>query len=97
MAEIPIYLDHNATTPILPEVWTRCSRICVSTSGIRRAAMSTAGAPTMPSHGQGYRWRSCWVATDDEVVFTSGARSPTTSQSVAWSRPATIDDMSLRP
>jgi len=38
-----IYLDHNATTPVAPEVFAARRPGCESTSATRRAAMPTAG------------------------------------------------------
>lgn len=37
----PIYLDHNATTPLLPEVVDGMLRIFVSTLETRRVVTST--------------------------------------------------------
>ncbi|MFN4260736.1 MAG: cysteine desulfurase family protein [Gemmataceae bacterium] len=68
-----IYLDHNATTPMLPEVW----------EAMRPYGTDTYGNPAS-SHGAGRRARQALedarerIATllgafADEVIFTSGA------------------------
>ena len=68
----PIYLDHNATTPLLPEAWEAMRR-----SRPRRSA--TRRRPTTPAGRPGSTWRtpgSGWPrsgAHPDEVIFTSGA------------------------
>lgn len=68
-----IYLDHNATTPLLPEVW----------EAMRPFALDTFGNPAS-AHAAGRRARQALEdardlvanlleAQPDEVVFTSGA------------------------
>ena len=68
----PIYLDHNATTPVRPEVWDAM-----------RPALAAVGNPASAHHaGRKARQllddaRDCVAtllgATPDEVLFTSGA------------------------
>jgi cysteine desulfurase len=68
----PIYLDHNATTPLLPQAWEAM-----------RPALETVGNPSSPHHA-GRRARQLLEdarervavrlgADPDEVIFTSGA------------------------
>ena len=51
-----IYLDHNATTPVAPEVFAARRPGCESTSATRRAAMPTVAEQRGPWPTPASRW-----------------------------------------
>ncbi len=68
-----IYLDYNATTP-----WPRrssgpCGLISKASSATPAATMPWGWRPGKPCSRPERTSRPCWVATPQEIVFTSGA------------------------
>ncbi len=68
----PIYLDHNATTPLLPAVWEAMRPAALA---VGNAASAHAAGRTVRRHLEDARERTAALldAAPDEVVFTSGA------------------------
>lgn len=69
----PIYLDHNATTPVRPEAW-EAMRV-VAAEGFGNPSSAHAAGRKARQHLEAARERVAELlgATPDEVIFTSGA------------------------
>jgi cysteine desulfurase len=69
----PIYLDHNATTPLLPETWEAMR--AVTTEGVGNPSSAHAAGRKARQHLETARERMAELlgATPEEVIFTSGA------------------------
>ena len=68
-----INLDHNATTPVLPEVWEAMRPFLTSPLGNPSSAHTLGRKARQVLENARERIAECLGADADEVVFTSGA------------------------
>ena len=68
-----IYLDNNATTPLLPEVWEAMSPFATRTYGNPGSAHQAGRHARQALEDARERVAYCLNAHPDEVLFTSGA------------------------
>ena len=69
----PIYLDHNATTPMLPEAWEAMRPVMAEAFGNPSSAHAVGRAARRFLEDARDRVAELLGATAEEVVFTSGA------------------------
>jgi cysteine desulfurase len=69
----PIYLDHNATTPLLPEAWDAMRPLTVGAFGNPASAHHAGRAARRALEDARERVAALLGAAPDEVTFTSGA------------------------
>jgi len=69
----PIYLDHNATTPLLPEAWDAMQAATVGAFGNPSSAHHAGRAARKALEDARERVAARLGASPDEVTFTSGA------------------------
>src|SRR5205823_10141411 len=69
----PIYLDHNATTPVLPAVWEAMRPFLTETYGNPASAHWAGRRARQALEDARERTASLLHAHPDEVIFTSGA------------------------
>src|SRR5205823_14338811 len=69
----PIYLDHNATTPVLPAVWEAMRPFLTETYGNPASAHWAGRRARQALEDARERTASLLGADPDEVIFTSGA------------------------
>jgi cysteine desulfurase len=69
----PIYLDHNATTPLLPEAWEAMRPLMTETFGNPSSAHATGRKARQALEDARERIAALLGAFPDEVTFTSGA------------------------
>src|SRR6266545_5780012 len=69
----PIYLDHNATTPLLPEAWEAMRPLMTETFGNPSSAHAAGRKARQALEDARERIASLLGAFPDEVTFTSGA------------------------
>ena len=67
------YFDHNATTPVSPEVLEAMAPLMTevfgNASSIHQFGQEARGRSWI---ARGARWRRCWAPKPEEIVFTSG-------------------------
>jgi cysteine desulfurase len=69
----PIYLDHNATTPLLPEAWEAMHPLMTETFGNPSSAHAIGRKARQALEDARERIAALLGAFPDEVTFTSGA------------------------
>src|SRR5262245_54240872 len=69
----PIYLDHNATTPLLPAVWDAMRPYAVEAFGNPASAHQVGRRARQALEDARERVAALLDAFPDEVLFTSGA------------------------
>ena len=67
-----VYLDNNATTPVLPEVWRPCGPTLRSTSATLRPSIIMDRRRVRQWSVRANRWRALLGCRASEIVFTSG-------------------------
>ncbi len=73
MSALPIYLDNNATTPLLPAVWDAMRPFAVEQCGNPASAHHAGRRARRALEDARERLAALLDAEPDEVVFTSGA------------------------
>ena len=69
----PIYLDHNATTPLLPEAWEAMRPVLAGAFGNPSSAHHAGRQARQHLEDARERVAALLGAHPDEVIFTSGA------------------------
>ena len=78
----PVYLDHNATTPIDPAVLQKLNLTLPRSSRTRRASStSMVTRPRKPSSGPASKWRPRSAPNPRRLYSPGAAPRPTTSRS----------------
>jgi cysteine sulfinate desulfinase/cysteine desulfurase-like protein len=83
----PIYLDHSATTPMLPEVWEAMQPYAFETYGNPASAHQAGRHARRAQEDARERTAALLGAQPDEIIFTSGATEAnnTLPRPVSWS------------